>query len=236
MSPIMKFIFNNKVEDYFHNNSIFVFHHIHKVGGTSLEELFSNWFFYKRELNLNKKVDIHKLKNFQALGGHYGYHDIHLTVKYPNILENPSFKVFTMVRDPLTRAISHYNHWKKNGFKKLNQYSLEDYLVGNTKEDWTKQMSSDWMAYVLNCNDTNYKIILDKYFLVGIFEELNATKKVLAHFLGKPNLEMPHKRKGEKNSTIISPEIIEIFKHRNTLDYQIYNYSLERFNSIKTTL
>ena len=70
-----------------------------------------------------------------------------------------------MVRDPLSRAISHYNHWKKNGFKKLQKYTLEDFLLGLAEEDWINKVSSNWMASVLNCNEDNYKEIRTNIFL-----------------------------------------------------------------------
>lgn len=211
-----------------------IFHHIHKCGGTSLESILRQWYYYKREYALDKNIKLTSLKNFQCIGGHYGNNGYTLEKKYPGILDNHSFLILTYLREPLERAVSQFYHWRKNGYKELQDLSVDSYLKKNDN-DWISHSSTNWMAYVLGCDENNYQEILDKYFFIGVFEEFETSTRILAKLLNKPFYDIPHKRKGQADKSLgdISENAKNAFKEKNKLDYLIYNYAFQRFQSIK---
>ena len=205
-----------------------IFHHIHKTAGTSLEGLLAKWFLLQRDYDLVKEINSRPLFNINCRSGHYGYKKTKLSSSYPCCLDDDSFFVFTFLRNPLERTISHYHHWQKAGFEGLQEISLEDFLLQKSNYDWVNSISNNWMARVLDVNESDYKKNLDKYAFIGIFEDLKESIEILSKLLDKPIYQMPHKRKSEKKELKVSKEIKEIFINNNKLDYAIYEYGLKR--------
>jgi len=92
------------------------------------------------------------------------YFDMATTPIIPNIIKNdlPDVKIIVIVRDPIERALSHYNHFcKVNKIKKLQDMGPERFfnmpyanaIKGTTQED-------TWLYHVLNfsCYCNKYKI------------------------------------------------------------------------------
>ncbi|MEM7102358.1 MAG: sulfotransferase family 2 domain-containing protein [Bacteroidota bacterium] len=203
---------------------VYIFHHIHKCGGTSIENALRNWFFLIREYNLpGPPKNLETYRNFMCLSGHFGTENTFLFEKYPFIFDDQRYQLFTIVRDPLDRAISRYFHGRKLGYKEFLDWRIEDYLA----------IINNWMASVLQCTEDNYEEILGRYFFVGILEELQASLNILAHFMDRKPMQIPHVNKTKRDDKLstISKATLDDFKQRNQLDYKIYEWAKEKFYS-----
>lgn len=84
------------------------------------------------------------------------------------------------------------------------------------------------MARVLNVSKYNYREVLDNYFFIGLFEELQYSCDLLADKLNKKQYSLPNKRMGRYEKDKISQATMTVFKNRNKLDYDIYEYAKKR--------
>lgn len=219
---------HTKLKQYLLKDDIVVFHHIHKTAGTSLENILSKWYILQRDYDLSNVIPLDKLRNCNCKSGHYGYHDIHLTSLFPSVLDSRNYKVFTFIRDPLNRTISHYYHWKNAGFDGFKNIDLDTFLRGHSSEKYINDIASNWMARVLNVSKYNYREVLDNYFFIGLFEELQYSCDLLADKLNKKQYSLPNKRMGRYEKDKISQATMTVFKNRNKLDYDIYEYAKKR--------
>ena len=87
------------------------------------------------------------------------------------------------------------------------------------------------MAKVLNVTSENYKTILDRYDFIGIFEKYDESLLRLSYMLDNDYLTKKHINIAERNNLIstIRKEDLAMFKQRNQLDFEIYNYCFDRF-------
>jgi hypothetical protein len=93
--------------------------------------------------------------------------------------------------------------------------------------------TTNFLAEVLNVTDQNYKSVLNRYNFIGIFEEYEESLLRLSSLLGNKNLVIKDVNNAKKDDLInsITQEDIDKFEVQNELDFAIYNYCLERFNS-----
>lgn len=231
--------------DYLKKRPAYFFHHLIKCGGSSLGVVLSRWFKFETDMydkvegidqsyrydydcNINQfkkyKFNIENLSSDYCIRGHYQHEGILIHQRYPEIFRRKDeFKVFTFVREPFNVLISLYYFAKKRGYNYHN-LSLETYL----------KTTSNFLAQLLNCNEENYKEVLDRYFFIGIVDRMQESFDKLATILGKRKIKVPQYNTTEKDSQVseLTPEFIEEVKKLNELDYKIYNYSIERFDKL----
>lgn len=212
---------------------IYVFHHIMKCGGTSIKEILQNWFsteydYLEDAENKNQylkyKFNLMNLTSESCIAGHFQYEGIFLEQRYPEIMKNnKDFRLFTFVRDPLKISISLY-YYNKNNLG-IENMGLKDSM---------KYFTHNFLASLFNCNEDNYRQILDRYFFIGIVEKMQESFDKLADILNKRRITLPFTNKSEKDSQIneITQEFIDDFRKKNELDYLIYNYCLEKFRNV----
>jgi len=223
-------LLNSKPGDFKKKYPVYVFHHIPKCGGTSMNIALRKWFFvvkdylkYSQPERLpyfaQHKVNIESLRAFNCLCGHFALPETHLKVRYPEVLNNENFKIFTFLRDPLELRISYYYFQIKRG--RNPNATLEEFLL----------RGNNFIARSLDCTSDNYKEILGRYFFIGIVEHLQHSLDHLAKLLGKPKVKLPYLNRARRDSqaSLLSPETIGCFKAKNELDYLIYDYCLKKF-------
>jgi len=220
---------------YLNKRPAYLFHHIIKCGGTSLNQVLGKWFAVEfdhidvtDELNSYPKYrfDLNKLSSDTCLIGHYNNPGTMVYQRYPEFTKNSDkFKLFTFVREPLKFRISLYYYNLGNKNKDFDNLPLDVFL---------KYSKVNYFSTLFPCYKSNYKNVLDSYFFIGIVEKMQESFDKLADKLDMKKVRVPYSNKSEKDSQIdlLSSEFIEEFKKNNSLDYDIYNYCLEKFNKL----
>ncbi len=238
---ILKFPFYSKYP-------ITIFHHIPKCGGESIGLVLSKWFLIIADIGLPRYVytlpfiKFKSLRSFCCLKGHYHLQGYHLWQVYPKIYNNPNYRLITFLRDPLETIISKYYYAVRTKQIDSSILTLKQFVFLEPTSNI--QLSADPLinAYLCNnvnyisnqlgCTYDNYKECIDNYYFVGILEQAQDSLDILANKLGKKKVAIPHinKTKREKNNAaVLTEKDIQLFKKKNSLDYLIYNYSLNHF-------
>ena len=205
---------------------VYVFHHMPKCGGTSLIQILNKWFIVVRDYRKDwssthsSSINIHKLRSIHCLSGHWELPGVYLRERYPEVFSNERYKVFTFLRDPLKHSLSLYRYEKENN--QTDIIEIEEHF----------KIRPNYMATILNATEKNYKQIIDRYYFVGIVEEMDKSIKILSKLIGKKYYKIPWinrtKSDFKTSSEILSKSAIDMFKEINTVDYLIYDYVSER--------
>ena len=181
-------------------------------------------------------VDIEAVNQFDIIMGHLHW----------GVVGKPKFKnykIMTVLRDPLKRAISHYNHlmlgktnWVSAKIMRRMNYSFMDYIT--TTHPDIMGLSNLYTIYLLG--DTrnmkpknmikNAKETLKRLDFVGIQEEMSKTVKAMKERYGLKG-DLKHIGRTAKNHKIhiTEEEKKEAVKH--LYDYEIYEYGKELFHA-----
>jgi hypothetical protein len=204
---------------------VYVFHHIPKCGGSSMQRVLARWFLFVPDYHSElSKVDLHRLRSAHCLAGHYDVDGYYLHQRYPEVLTSDRFRLITFLRDPLQARLSLYRYQKKINaglYNKVNK--LEDHIF------W----DSNYLAGRFPATPENYKEVIDRYFFVGILEQAQASLDLLAHMIRKPTQKFPWENATRGGlgtaSDELSDELVARFRAQNSLDYLIYDYSVQKF-------
>lgn len=134
-----------------------------------------------------------------------------------SIVSSERFKYqFTVMRDPLTRYLSHFN-WRKNIMGET--WSFEEFL---DKEEYNNFQFKKMQQYTRKQHDSD---ILDHFSLVGIFEDFEKTMRILCQDLNiRPVIIRENQKKYEQKidlNTITSTQRQKCLEN-NTLDTRLY--------------
>ncbi len=222
---------------HYDRNKPLIFIHIPKCGGTSLVNIFRDWFenrcyrhYYRKHEGLMPEK--YPLKEGICIYGHFnrkrgfGVEDY-----YPEVDQ-----FVTFLRDPLEMAKSNYFYWKKI----LRSLKIE---LGTLKEgdhfdfrDIQDFFSKRPRSHLLNflpqdINEKNFKEILEQKFIyIGITEDLENSVNRMAQCLDCPQAAISHLNKSQRDEEL-PLEMEEKFKAENKLEYLVYNYVKLRYNS-----
>ncbi len=205
-----------------------VFHHIPKCGGTSLVKAFSNWFTVIPDYRgahgaeadsayVARRVDLAGLTPHDMVVGHFEVEGAFLDQRYPEAFSDPRVRLLTFVRDPIELAQSLYWFERRNNLHPEG-YTLQERVAGLTNV----------LAYMLRCDETNYRQVLDRYWFVGVCEHMQQSLDCLADALGRPRLMVPHINRSRRDYQLCE-EAAREFRERNALDYAIYREAQTRF-------
>lgn len=222
---------------------VFIFNHIPKCAGTSFKHVLRNWFYivydyapnendflnmdeYSKSFQfyLENPKDSKKCKPWVILAGHYHVSEFSLQSRYPNALLDDRYKLITFIRDPLKQKTSMYFFSKKMNYSFVEGYSLEDFLL----------LYPNLLANSLGCTIDNFKVVLKRYFFIGVVEKYEYSILQLSNKLNrKIPLSIPKSNVNEKKHESISldNEFLVRFSELNKLDYLIYNYIIEKYYS-----
>jgi len=217
---------------YLQKHPAYIFHHLIKCGGTSIHNALKNWFNVEFDHlvepdNVNNfskyRYNLENITSDTCIVGHFAQEGIFVHQRYPEIQDkNSRIKVFTFVRDPLQFSISFYYYTLGKG--KFQNIKLQEHL----------EYQKNFLSYFLNCDESNYKKVMDQYFFIGITEQMQLSFDKMANILNKKRVFVPYVNKSEKDSQILelNEKFKENFRKRNDLDYKIYEYCLEKFFKI----
>lgn len=200
----------------------YLFHHIPKTGGNSARETLAEWFTLVRHYRLGwgvaemPRFELQTLNSASILCGHFEQTGNRIRHNYGEVFSDLRYRVITFVRDPLQIALSlHFFECRhRGGDGGWEPGTLEERLL---------RRAPNFMARMMQCDESNWKTVVDSYWFVGLTEDLQRSFDVLAWKLGKPRVAV-----GRKNVTArereLDPAVFEEFFQRNTLDYKIYHY------------
>lgn len=230
-----------KPSDFIKKHPAYVFHHIIKCGGTSVQRQLSKWFQiesdYRSYLFPNKyllldnvnlynkyKINTEIFTSDVCLVSHFDTEGTYIHQRYPEIIINKEkFRIFAFVRDPMSLYVSLY-YYKYRDKELLSKYKLKNFL-----NNFYHLLSNQFP-----CNESNYKDVLNRYFFIGIVEKMQESFDKFADMAGKKRIKLHFENKSEKDSQIEELKndvrFIDEFKKRNKLDYLIYDYCLEKFS------
>lgn len=230
--------------DFLKRNPSYVFHHIIKCGGTSVFNVLNKWFQIESDYkpsgtsdqsilfnNINMynkyKLNTENFNSDTCLVAHFDTDGYHLHQRYPEIIKDKDrYKIFTFVREPLDLGISLYYY----------KYPSSDHI---RKTPLRKFLSYHYnlLSIQFPCNEINYKEVLDKYFFIGLVENLQESLNKLGILLGKKSVILPVINKSVKDSQIEEilndKEFINEYKKRNKIDYLVYEYCKEKYYQTK---
>lgn len=222
-------LFKRLIAPFYSKDTVYVFHHMPKCGGTSLIQILNKWFVVVRDYRKDWSsshpsiININKLRSAHCLVGHWELPGIYLEERYPEVFSNERYNVFTFLRDPLKHSLSLYRYEKENNRTDIT--NIEEHF----------KIRPNYMATILNANKNNYREVIDRYIFVGIVEEMEKSIQILSELTGKKYHKLPWinrtKLDSKINSEKLSKSIIDKFKEINNVDYLIYNYALDKLNA-----
>ncbi len=234
----------------------FLFLHIPKTAGTSLNEIIERNFIKEEILDLflmrdAVKVSDEKLSRYRLVRGHYSYSMLEKFIVRPRML--------LMLRDPIKRSISNLRHIKntrRGDFwlrkqRDLKNTSLDDLIKDRKVQDWLRDYEVKWIAGNFNVRNFTTPMILqiprkiDREYLelaklrlhaidfLGITERFSKSVELLCNtFCWRkpkkiPNKNMAVERRGWDEE--ISPKSLKILNKITEYDRELYDYGLELF-------
>jgi hypothetical protein len=227
-----------------------IFTHIQKTAGTSIlnELIYAN--YAKEEIRMFwggfgiKKLILTNTSNFKIFTGHFPY-GIHHYIKQ-------DCEYFTFLREPIGRAVSHYNFIKNNQglpgdpnkYKAFHQNTPLTEIFNKTstlnpfKGIIVDNMQTRFLAgYLYYGLPKNSKLMLKKakenlknsYKVFGLQERYNESIELITS-----SFDWNHESKDvrEKKTTTKEPiddYTLTILKENHLLDIELYNYAQELF-------
>tara|TARA_X000000950_G_C13565103_1_gene517174 strand:+ start:63 stop:626 length:564 start_codon:yes stop_codon:yes gene_type:complete len=176
----------------------FIFIHINKCGGTTIDELFT---------------------------GKFQGHNKAFEYKKSNPTDFNKYFKFTFVRNPWDRVVSfyHYQIKRKWDYYPFNETIPFDHFVKNWLIHMKKQTSLsthpcyDWIS------DENDDLLID---FIGRFENLQNDFNVVCDKIGIPHQQLPHKNKSKHKSytEYYDDEAKEIVAEKYAKDIEYFDY------------
>lgn len=172
-----------------------------------------------------ERIDIKRLVHGMCVVGHFGHRDHYLHQRYPEMFTGrhaeSRYRIFTIFRDPLDMRCSLYRHRLRE--KPDLETSLFESIM--TQENYFSRF--------LQVNESSYKEAMDRYFFIGIYENLQESFDALADKVGVPRLvlskENVTKVTTSSSADVLTNEQVSAFKEANRLDYAIYDYAKQRY-------
>jgi Galactose-3-O-sulfotransferase len=226
-------------------DSLLIFLHIVKAGGTTLRWAMEDQYPFFRTLRcydsqgctLDTLMSISKKKKeqYQFFSTHYGFGTHELFPQTATYL--------TMLREPVARSISQYYSFiyqRPEVEKDLGMYCLEDYVekMAETRHDNVQ------VRFVANARDddivtaehleTAKKNIADKFSGIGLMERFEESLALYSKIYGWRNITYIRRNttKAKPIDIQLDQQHLETIREYNKLDEELYEFSAELFDSL----
>ena len=225
--------------------SKFIFLHIEKAGGSTLHNILANFYNSSEVLHLEymsngerelKALDVSKLK---LVKGHvvFGAHQY----------LGADWKYYSMLRNPIDRAISYYYYVrqkKSHHHSKLiaeKNWDMSTYI----REAQNLQMDNGQLRYISGSDkpfgkvdESDLKLAIsniENHFLaVGLTERFDESLIVLYNLLGwhrYPVYEKANVNKNRQKEQNLSKDDMKLIEDMNYYDLKLYDYVKQRFGN-----
>jgi hypothetical protein len=201
----------------------YLFHHVPKTAGTSCLDAFGKIFNVVKDYQTSitpealkhyrrNKILLARLGEGDILCGHWNIAGHYLDQRYPR-LKSLDVKRITFLRDPLSTA--------KSGVR----FGIKRQWFDGTRNDQALVKRAGYFQRILQCNESNYREVLDQYWFVGITENLQEGFDVLTHALQKPSILVPTENTTDLIDIHFSDAAVTEFIEKSKVDYLIYEYA-----------
>lgn len=202
-----------------------VFVHIEKSAGTSLIHILRRNYFLKYcdvrplKYGTNGVFTLDDFNQFKKINPRLECLSGHSVKPFGDITTVQDLKLITLLRDPVKRYISQYQHWIE---KKTINLPFEDFLkIESVSNFQTKKIAG-------SDNLDLAKQRLNDFFLVGTLEKFDEFLLLLRNKLMNDNFDPAYNRLNQAKKPGMSDDIIRNFlpqiEERNKSDILLYNY------------
>ena len=222
-----------------------VFSHIPKTAGSSLESYLAQGFELKDILHINAP-DLNRLPQVMYLKNKFpklimGHHPIHALLY--QLLPDNEIVHLTMLREPLARVISYYNYITTREYhalhKQIKNLTFESFLAQNNMVELKNGQAKRLAGFLhseqqISDNDLYFKAkyVIDNCFsLVGVTEYFNQFHQLLGKQCGVTYNKLPpiNRSKIKVQLKDLSQTQIKIMRQNNKVDIQLYDYVKLKF-------
>ncbi|MEO0368563.1 MAG: hypothetical protein AAF197_07230 [Pseudomonadota bacterium] len=170
------------------------------------------------------------LDSNQCLVGHFGEPGYFIEHRYPEFWQarfaRYRYRVFAFVREPLDMRCSLYRHHTQHTEQAAGMTLAEHIMT-----------QPNYISCIMNLTRENYLEVLDKYFFIGLFEDLQPGFDLLSQRLKLPRIELPMRNLTTKNAAndraVLTDQEIDAFRQQNQLDYLVYQYVRDRYAELR---
>lgn len=219
---------------------LWVFSHIPKTAGTSLESYLHQAFTLKDILNVNAP-DLNRLPQCVYLKNKYpkfitGHHPIHGMLY--QLLPYSKVVHISMMREPVTRVISYYNYLASRNYHALHQQvkdlSFDEFINRRDMVELHNGQAKRMAGYLHSdqvIKDSELynqaKNVVDHCFsLIGVTEHFKQFHQLIAKLCGVSFHHLPpiNRSKIKVQLTDLSDQQRDTIKKNNKVDIQLYEY------------
>ncbi|QYJ02274.1 sulfotransferase family 2 domain-containing protein [Thalassovita mediterranea] len=173
--------------------------HIPKTAGTSTKRVIESWYQLCR---VEQLPDVEQLRGRSdrdiCVSSHFSSaifgEDGALTDALPEMVGNPDYKVFTLLRDPLDQLVSSYYHFRSKSDKNIPS-DIVSFAEFPSRFLYRNSMS----AYDEKARDD----VIGSFYFIGDTSDIDGSMKYLAELLGKPPVNVPKENVGDRDELIL---------------------------------
>jgi hypothetical protein len=208
----------------------YLFNHIPKTGGSSLREVFAQWFPLTEDYpepwatEPGPRADLSAVPPGGMLCGHFHPHVIRLDDRYPET-RSPEWRRIVFLRDPLQTALSLHFYANREGV-------LHDPIFAPRVLDTFITSMNGLLIPYLGCTAATWQETIDGYWFVGTLERADECLDWLARALGKPPPgPLPLTNVTPRDETP-SPEAEAAFRRNAAAEFAMYDYVNRRLDRL----
>lgn len=197
------------------------FMHIRKTGGLTMRAILRKNFGIKNcDCPIN---DVIRLEDWEWVKRCYPTlvslqgHSVRVGTEFEQVFPNPRF--FTIIRNPIARCISHYQHAATHGVKPV-------------LKDWIPSVANELCKAI--CGEANsnraIEVMENKIGFVGLTESYNESMLLWRNWTGFPDLDLTYMSKNVASSSAAKselkndPEAMELIQSHHIEDKKLFDY------------